>query len=107
MCRPVGVWHGCATDALLNALDPDLTTEEATTLLQDTSQPLTSCDRDACGTGIIDANAAVTALSSEHTPSAPTEDPGTGEGAPTDDPGDSSGLRDTLEDIWDYLRGEE
>ena len=99
--------HVAGTVALLKSADPGLTTAKATTVLQDTSQPLTSCDRDACGTGIVDAAAAVAALSSEQKPGGtPTEDPGEAGSAPSDAPEDSGGLRETLGDIWDHIRGD-
>ena len=99
--------HVAGTVALLKSADPSLTTAKATTVLQDTSQPLTSCDRDACGAGIVDAAAAVAALSSEQNPGGtPTEDPGEAGSAPSDDPEDSGGLRETLGDIWDHIRGD-
>ena len=49
----------------LRAINPALTTEEATTLLQNTSTPLSNCDRDSCGTGIINATAAVDKLTKQ------------------------------------------
>ncbi len=100
--------HVAGTVALLKSVDPSLTTAKATTVLQDASQPLTSCDRDACGTGIVDAAAAVTALSSEQSPGgAPTEDPGPGEAGAGDGQGDgdSGGLRRNLGDLWDRISG--
>lgn len=56
--------HVAATVAMLKAMRPELTHEEALTILQQTSTSLTSCDRDACGSGIINAAAAVAQLSS-------------------------------------------
>jgi len=104
--------HVAGTIALLKYIDPSLTTEKATTLLQNTSRSMTSCDRDACGTGIIDANAAVTELSTqkaqdpgdEATPSEPGagEEPGDGDGS------DDGDLGKSLRDLWDRVRnGEE
>ena len=103
--------HVAGTIALLKYIDPSLTTEKATTLLQNTSRSMTSCDRDACGTGIIDANAAVTELSTqkaqdpgdEATPS----EPGAGE-EPGDGGSDDGDLGKSLRDLWDRVRnGEE
>ena len=63
--------HVAGTLALLLALNPDLTTEEAVTILQDSAVPLSSCDRDACSAGIVDAAAAVESLGSQG-----SQDPG-------------------------------
>lgn len=102
--------HVAGTVALLKSIDPGLTTERTTTVLQDASQPLASCDRDACGTGIVDAAAAVTSLSSEQKPGdTPTESAGDSGGAGDDqggdDSGDSGGLRRALDDLWERVRG--
>ena len=68
--------HVAGTVALLKSIDPGLTTERTTTVLQDASQPLASCDRDACGSGIINAAAAVAQLSgSEPAEPRPSETP--------------------------------
>ena len=74
--------HVSGTIALLRAINPSLTTEEATTLLQSTSTPLSNCDRDACGTGIINATAAVNELAARGTDPAPDPSP-----APSTGPG--------------------
>ena len=50
--------HVAGTVALLLAIDPSLTGDKATTLLQDTAAPVSDCDRDGCGSGIVDAAAA-------------------------------------------------
>jgi len=70
--------HVSGTLALLRAIDPALTTEEATTLLQNTSTPLSNCDRDSCGTGIINATAAVDELVSRGTDPGPDPSPSPG-----------------------------
>lgn len=70
--------HVSGTLALLRAIDPALTTEEATTLLQNTSTPLSNCDRDSCGTGIINASAAVDELVSRGTDPGPDPSPSPG-----------------------------
>ena len=67
--------HVSGTIALLRAIKPSLTTEEATTLLQSTSTPLSNCDRDSCGTGIINATAAVNELAARGTDPAPDPSP--------------------------------
>lgn len=68
--------HVAATVAMLKAMTPELTHEEALTILQQTSTPLSSCDRDACGSGIINAAAAVAQLSgSEPAEPRPSETP--------------------------------
>ena len=74
--------HVSGTIALLRAINPSLTTEETTALLQDTSTPLSNCDRDACGTGIINATAAVNELAARGTDPAPDPSP-----APSTGPG--------------------
>ena len=70
--------HVSGTLALLRAIDPALTTEEATTLLQNPSTPLSNCDRDSCGTGIINATAAVDELVSRGTDPGPDPSPSPG-----------------------------
>ena len=70
--------HVSGTLALLRAINPALTTEEATTLLQNTSTPLSNCDRDSCGTGIINATAAVDELVSRGTDPGPDPSPSPG-----------------------------
>ena len=70
--------HVSGTLALLRAIDPALTTEEATTLLQNTSTPLSNCDRDSCGTGIINATAAVDELATRGTDPGPDPSPSPG-----------------------------
>lgn len=55
--------HVAGTIALLKAINPDLTQDEALAILQQTATPLESCDRDACGGGVVNAAAAVAALS--------------------------------------------
>ncbi|MCL3777310.1 MULTISPECIES: S8 family peptidase [unclassified Actinomyces] len=55
--------HVAGTIALLMALDPDLTQDEALALLQETATPVTTCDRDSCGGGVVNAAAAVERLS--------------------------------------------
>ena len=68
--------HVATTVAMLKAMRPELTHEEALTILQQTSTPLSSCDRDACGSGIINAAAAVAQLSgSEPAEPRPSETP--------------------------------
>ena len=68
--------HVAATVAMLKAMRPELTHEEALTILQQTSTPLSNCDRDACGSGIINAAAAVAQLSgSEPAEPRPSETP--------------------------------
>lgn len=56
--------HVAGTIALMAQVKPSLTTAEATQVLQDTSYPIASCDTGAgsCGSGIIDAGAAVAAV---------------------------------------------
>ena len=70
--------HVAGTIALLRAIKPSLTTEEATTLLQSTSTPLSNCDRDSCGTGIINATAAVDELAEQGADPGPDPNPSPG-----------------------------
>ena len=70
--------HVAGTIALLRAIKPTLTTEEATALLQNTSTPLSNCDRDSCGTGIINATAAVDELAEQGADPGPDPNPSPG-----------------------------
>ena len=70
--------HVAGTIALLRAIKPTLTTEEATALLQNTSTPLSNCDRDSCGTGIINATAAVDELAKQGADPGPDPNPSPG-----------------------------
>ena len=51
--------HVAGTIALMLAANPDLKTEEITTILQDTATTMAGCDRDSCGAGIVNATSAV------------------------------------------------
>ena len=70
--------HVSDTLALLRAINPVFMTEETTTLLQNTSTPLSNCDRDSCGTGIINATAAVDELAARGTDPGPDPSPSPG-----------------------------
>ena len=57
--------HVAGTIALLLSLDPEMTGDEVTTLLQQSAQPMAGCDRDGCGAGVVDAAAAVEAAQAD------------------------------------------
>lgn len=91
--------HVAGVVALMLSIKPDLTAEQVTETLTSTSQSMHSCDRDACGAGIINAKAAVEQVASDQVP-AP------GDGQATEEPSDDAskpGLRETIKDLWNRI----
>ena len=90
--------HVAGTIALMAQVKPSLTTAEATRILQDTSYLLASCDTGAgtCGTGIIDAAAAVASVAGTTPapePTAPATTEPTADPTPTTNTGNPTGGR--------------
>ena len=92
--------HVAGTVALLLAIDPSLTGDKATTLLQDTAAPVSDCDRDGCGSGIVDAAAATQRAKQDK------DDAGGDAGAePAPEPEPSPEPSDPIGRLLDSLRG--